>query len=205
VLDGNDLNTEKPSDLKRKRIYDKKLPAYNKKVRMGPRAKVYAQDFGKYPPHCRLNVDQGPFQLDNQARKGFVPHKGADHVQISGPTGGNKRFGTIQVCLHGGTRKFKQPKMCMFFKGAGNAMAAEEHAYHPNVEVIFQPKAWFDKTVATKWIDRVLKPWREKNIPGQEFILSQDNLGDQKDPHHNLHMCFLFAQAPNKNKFGLLF
>ena len=93
----------------------------------------------------------------------------------------------------------------MFFKGAGNAMAAEEHAYHPNVEVIFQPKAWFDKTVATKWIDRVLKPWREKNIPGQEFIISQDNLGDQKDPHHNLHMCFLFAQAPNKNKFGLLF
>ena len=53
-----------------------------------PWKRVPASEYGEFQPDCRLNVDQVPFNLDNQARKTFV-HKDDDQVvQVSGQPGG---------------------------------------------------------------------------------------------------------------------
>ena len=53
-----------------------------------PWKRVPASGYGEFQPDCRLNVDQVPFNLDNQARKTFV-HKDDDQVvQVSGQPGG---------------------------------------------------------------------------------------------------------------------
>ena len=163
------------------RTYKKVIKTYSKKSQMSHRERVGQKDFGKYQPHQRINVDQVPFILDNQPRKSYVSYKSADHVQISAPDGANKRFGTLQIAFHGGGRKKKQLRLMMFFRGEGGVYDSEKFSYHPDVDVVFQTKAWMDKTVSPKWITRTLKRWVDENLDNEHFILAQDNLGTQKD------------------------
>ena len=148
---------------------------------MHDRERVSSKDFGKYQPHQRLNVDSVPFNLDNQAKKSYVHYKTADMVQVSAPDGSNKRFGTLHVCFHGGPAKKKQPRMMMICRGEGGVYESEKFSYHPGVDVVFQKKAWFDKTVAPKWINTTLKRWVDENLDNEQFMLAQDNLSTQKD------------------------
>ncbi len=76
--------------------------------------------FGRFPPDARYNVDQSPFNLDNMPHCCYIK-KGAV-AQMTSMTGSGKRFGTLQICLHAG--KGPQPKLGMFFKGAGRVKAA---------------------------------------------------------------------------------
>jgi hypothetical protein len=145
----------------------------------------------RYPMHGILNVDQIPFELDNQPRKCYVPHDTASMAQISGPKDGSKRFGTLQVLLHGAPPPAKQARLAMFMKGGGSVYASEASAYHPGVDVYFSPKAWFNKTIAEQWASKTLKDYVQENLKDQEWILLQDNLHDQKDRWHTL-FCILF-------------
>ena len=146
-----------------------------------PRMKVYPADLGKFLAHQRANVDQVPFELDNQARKAYVKFDEASCVQISGPQDGCKRFGTLQMMMHPGF-PIKQPKMGMFMRGAGTVYEAEKNSYHQSVEVFFSEKAWFTKTIGKAWVERVVKPWKEE-VMGLHtpMLLFQDNLANQKD------------------------
>ena len=45
-------------------------------------------------------------------------------VQISGPSGGNKRFGTLQMLVHPGAQE--QCKLAMVFHGGGSVYEAEK-------------------------------------------------------------------------------
>ena len=148
---------------------------------MGKRQKTRATDYGLFQPHQRLNVDQIPFELDNQARRSYVPHQESSMVQISGPSDGSKRFGTLQMTVHPGF-PIPQPKLGMFFKGAGEVYKFEKDAYHPSVDVYFSDKAWLTKKLAKEYVGRTLKDWTTVHIgPEEKFRLFQDNLGTQKD------------------------
>ena len=67
--------------------------------------------------------------------KVFVPTQSAEHAQLSAPPGSDKRFGTLQILMHGASG-LPQPKISMRFRGKGLAMGAEKSAYHPDVFVI---------------------------------------------------------------------
>ena len=164
-----------------RRTYNKIGMAYNKSQMLGKRQKTTDDDFqGKYKPHALLNVDSIPFELDNQARRSYVPHQTQSMCQISGPTDGSKRFGTIHMCCHGAPAH-PQPNLAMFMKGQGSVYESEKASYHPLVDVYFQPKAWFDKSIGFEWTQRTLKDHVEKHLKDKPWLLFQDNLGDQKD------------------------
>ena len=111
-------------------------------------------------------------------RKLFIQARGGV-AQISGNPQGEKRFGTIQLCIHGGSGA--QPPLCLIFRGKGGVLAAERPAYHPSVKVLFQDCAWADPTVCRAWVDQVLKPWHSEKYPdGKDFLMLMDNLAAQR-------------------------
>ena len=75
--------------LKRKMMVDA-TAALTKRMRIG------LGDFGKYSFEQRLNVDQVPFNLDNNASRSFF-NVDDEKCQITGQSGADKRFGTLQV------------------------------------------------------------------------------------------------------------
>ncbi len=136
------------------------------------------RDFGRYPLDCRYNVDQVPFNLDNSCRRTFVQAR-SDTAVISGQPGGEKRFGTVQICVHG--TGGEQPPLTLFFRGKGTVKRGEEEAYHPHVEVIFQEHAWADRATVRQWVDRVWVPhWSRLHPEGKSFLMLQDHLSCQK-------------------------
>ena len=164
-----------------KKRYKKSVSAYNKKTLLGERVKTVPADYGTYQPHERLNVDQIPFELDNQAKRGYVMYDETQMVQISGPQDGTKRFGTIQMCAHAGYPK-KAVRLAMFFRGEGFVYESEKDSYHEGVDVYFSTKAWLTKDIASEWVTRTLKPWIVSEIfDNRKWLLFQDNLRLQKD------------------------
>jgi hypothetical protein len=65
---------------------------------------------------------------------------GAKHVWIAAPeSGGDKRFGTLQVTAFAVDYPFRQPRLTMCFKGGGIRISvAERAAWSPEVCVMFQ-------------------------------------------------------------------
>ncbi len=43
---------------------------------------VQPEEYGGHPAHTRLNLDQVPFDLDNQPQKVYVPAQTSEHAQI---------------------------------------------------------------------------------------------------------------------------
>ena len=104
------------------------------------RMKIPKQEWGKYPLEARVNVDQVPFNLDNNANRSFF-HISDRKNQISGTPGSDKRFGTLQIAVHGGTGPL--PPLCIIFKGKGMFLAGEKESYHPKVVLILEPAVPF--------------------------------------------------------------
>jgi hypothetical protein len=163
------LGTKAPMSRKRKA-----------RVLREERAKVTAprqSEFGRFGPSQRLNVDQVPFVLDNNARRAFV-QAGDELCQVSGQPGADKRFGTLQIAIHPGD--LPQPRLTIIFCGAGHVKAKEEKSYNPDVVVIFQHKAWADLLAITSWAQECLQPWAIEHLGEKPFLLFQDHLGCQK-------------------------
>ena len=129
-----------------------------------------------------------PFNLDLCARKAYFPMATAEHAQVSGQKAGDKRFGTMQICVHPGTAV--QPRLAVIFAGAGKVPHAEKFGYHPHVDVYFQQKAWADEDFCKDWATQTLRKWVDETQV-KEFVLFGDNLGSQRmmsyvDVVHNL-------------------
>ena len=177
---------EAPGDDQDERKNDPVKRIYKKKQKIADLSKksciwkgVKPSEFGRYQLDERFNVDQVPFNLENGARKLFMESRGGI-AQISGQAAGEKRFGTLQVCIHGGTSE--QPPLTMIFRGKGCVPGAGKGSYHPKVRVLFQDCAWADKKVVSDWMKDIFGPWlKEKFGDNQkEFLLLQDNLGCQR-------------------------
>ena len=62
---------------------------------------VQQSDYGLYKMRHRIHEDQIPFEIDQTARKTFVAAETSDLAIVTGIPGGDKRFGTLQVGMHG--------------------------------------------------------------------------------------------------------
>ena len=94
-------------------------------------------------------------------------------------TGAEKRFATLQLCVHPGTGK--QPKLCIIFRGKGQYLERERPAYHKSVVVLCQEFAWATKPVVNAWADLVLAPFMLEHNPSRApWVLFQDHMHAQK-------------------------
>jgi len=57
------------------------------------------EECGRFLLSERYNVDSIPFNFDHNPKASFVDHKD-ELTQVSGTCGGDKRFGTIHLCVH---------------------------------------------------------------------------------------------------------
>ena len=63
--------------------------------------KCTSRDLGYYKLKQRIHIDQVPMTLEVGARRCFVPVSSADRAVVSGFSGQEKRFATLQVAFHG--------------------------------------------------------------------------------------------------------
>ena len=163
--------------------------------------------YGRYPPWCRLNVDQVPLPFVNDMDVTYA-ERGSKRVNINqlGPSLG-KRQATGQLCFrpmvpprsgctHDEARQLydnylqQQPAPCIIFRGQGNISDLELGAYPEGLVVLWQAKAWVDRPVAMEWAEDVVKPFieaeRKAGIASEmtRYLLFQDNLDSQKQPDY---------------------
>ena len=130
--------------------------------------------------HRRFNVDSIPFNLEQTRQRSFA-QQGDNHVQVSGPDSGDKRFGTIHMIIHGG-QVFQNPKLAMIFRGKGNFLDKERASYHPQIVALAQEKAWLDDESQMSWYEELWKPFAEEYINKDDHLVFADNLHTQKRP-----------------------
>ena len=163
--------------------------------------------YGRYPPWCRLNVDQVPLPFVNDMEQTYEV-RGAKRVIINqlGPAL-SKRQATGQVCFRpavpprsGCTNSearrlydkylLEQPAPCIIFRGKGNISEVERAAYPQGLVVLWQDKAWVDRPLAVEWVEVVIKPFIEAErhagvaMRWTRYLLFQDNLDSQKQPEY---------------------
>ena len=124
-------------------------------------ADAVRKKYGRYPPWCRMNVDQVPLPFVNDMDLTY-DMTGSTRVVINqlGPAL-SKRQATGQVCfrpclppISGCTgpqaeQRYKQylqaqPAPCIIFRGKGNITDLERNAYPEGLVVLWQDKAWVD-------------------------------------------------------------
>ena len=138
---------------------------------------VVSQDvrkkYGRYPPWCRLNVDQVPLPFVNDMEQTYAD-LGSTRVTINqlGPSL-SKRQCTGQVCFRPAVpppsgctdseaRRLydkylqEQPAPCILFHGKGNISELERAAYQDDLVVLWQDKAWVDRPIAVEWVEPVM-------------------------------------------------
>ena len=168
---------------------------------------VIRKKYGKYPPWCRLNVDQVPLPFVNDMDQTYE-QRGAKRVVINqlGPAL-SKRQATGQVCFRPAVpprsgctgseaRRLydkylrEQPAPCILFRGKGNISDVERAAYPEGLVVLWQDKAWVDRPLALEWAEDVVKPFIEAERKAgvasatTRYLLFQDNLDSQKQPDY---------------------
>ena len=110
--------------------------------------------------------------------------KGAGRVHIaSNGSADSHRFCTLQVCVRNlkdpSLPRCGQPRLCMCFRGTGTRIGEREtEQYHPDVVVLWQPKAWFDSNTCNKWIPMYAMHEIKKTElgVGQRHLILCDNL-----------------------------
>jgi hypothetical protein len=77
------------------------------------------------------------------------------HVRQRGDGNYTKRFATVIMLLRGDGHLCR---LCVIFRGKGRVSIAEKAAYHPDITVLWQAKAWNDTPTQLIYDDTVLLP-----------------------------------------------
>ena len=113
--------------------------------------------------------------------------KGADTVTIHANSDSDKhRFCTLQVFARNRIvptlPRYGQPKLTICFRGTGTRIKAVElQAYHTDVNVQWQKKAWYDSLTTNKWVvECAMEEMDPDDLPlGSRYLVVCDNLGGQ--------------------------
>lgn len=113
--------------------------------------------------------------------------KGDNRVWIAGNKADDgKRCCTLQLaarCINGDPAKPRrgQPKLTIVFRGQGARLTQrEKDSWHKDVNVQFQPKAWFDEDLCLKYAQVELREiCAEAKRAKRESVVICDNLSGQ--------------------------
>ena len=149
-------------------------------IRTAANSDTFSAKWESFTPENRLNVDQTPCPFAfNTKRTYHLFEKGTDQhkekVWISQPGSGlDKRQCTLQVCFR---PSGPQPKLAIIFRGAGKRITDDEvQAWHPDVDVYFQEKAWADTKFSCDWVRKTLS---QATPDESKFVIFCDNLTAQ--------------------------
>ena len=132
---------------------------------------------GRFGRTARYNVDQVPMPFAYDFNVTYE-EEGAKEVWISqNQPGMDKRFCTLQVCFRPGPQ---QPKITVVFREKGLRISSmEKNSWDPRVNVMFQEKAWVDRTTCNEWAKKYFVPYLQENHPHEERLVFRDNLDCQ--------------------------
>jgi hypothetical protein len=120
-----------------------------------------------------FNVDESPFFLLNWIKcmnsSGSAVENKVDGMKNTVDI--SKRWCSLVITLRADNWSEKangytcKPiPICIIFRGTGTNMASEMARYDTNVQVFWQPKGWFDTTIA----DRFARFWISKRLQGEK-------------------------------------
>lgn len=163
---------------------------FRRRLKGGPRNKLDPK-WGRWLPQNRISVDQVPCNLCEGGAQTYAD-LGEKRVWIVGSKADSgKRFCTLQVaarCANGSATEPRcgQPKLTVVFRGQGKRISAEEKAaWHPEVKVRFQEKAWFNDELCEAYAKEEVKEiTAAARIQGDESVLILDNLSGQTTDMH---------------------
>lgn len=120
------------------------------------------RNYGRCAPHMRVNVDQVPLPFVSASFKSTYAVKGSDRVSVIQPGDGalSKRMCTLPLAIRpasaeGAANIGVQPRPAIIFRGKGKRLKqSEKDAWHPDVDVYFQPKAWAGTNFCLAWVKR---------------------------------------------------
>ena len=139
--------------------------------------------WGRWLPEDRLSIDQVPCNLREGDGRTYAD-VGAKRVWLAGSKHDDgKRFCTLQVaarCANGApdAPRRGQPRLTILFRGHGKRVsAAERTAWHTDVHVRFQRKAWADEALCADYARvEVAEITAAARAAGRESVAILDNL-----------------------------
>ena len=142
--------------------------------------------FGEFGEYNTFDVDQVPMPFASSDPRTLEFH-GVERVWVKAPGSGlDKRQGTLQLVIRPLGR---QPKPCLLFRGTPTAKMkrdydrknreTEEGLYDPDIDVLWQAKAWADTVTCIEWAEGPFKAFVDAELPEQESLLLADNLSSQ--------------------------
>ena len=150
-------------------------------IKTGSHLPLHDRKSGRFTPERRFNVDQVPmpFAIDSKTTYEVNLSKAEkrDHrVWVTNPGSGlGKRQCTLQVCISPESKV----RIAFIFRGYGKRISADKiRAYHPDVDVYWQEKAWADTKFSVEWVRQTLKEGI-KPLEGKEFFLFCDSFTAQ--------------------------
>ncbi len=114
----------------------------------------------------------------------------ACEIKLPGGSSTEKRFCTLQVCICAQPDR-QNVKLEIIFRGKGKRVKPgtveyEHYASLPNVNIMWQKKAWADERISMDWLMR----FREQTLDQGEVLLGMDGHGAQTTA-----MCMDFMKA----------
>lgn len=146
--------------------------------------------YGRWLPRNRLSHDQVGCNL-RAGLQNTYEEKGSKRVWIAGAKADDgKRFCTFNIttraiCIAGKQRR-GQPRMGVTFRGLGKKISAQERAaWHPDVHVRFQKKAWADDALCEEVAgEEIAEATADARSAGERSVVFYDNLSGQTTPEH---------------------
>ncbi|EDO41481.1 predicted protein [Nematostella vectensis] len=136
----------------------------------------YDEKWGRYKPCERFNVDQIPLPFAVGSKKTQKSSKDEENAEVlvTPKTHSNgtldHRQCQLQVCFR---PTGEQPRLALIFRGTGKRVSQDEvSAYHPDVDVYFQEKAWADIQTCVDWVNKTLSAVVDKE---ERFVVFCDN------------------------------
>lgn len=156
----------------------------------GPTSKLHPK-WGRWLPQNRLSVDQVPCNLREGNRSTYA-ESGSKRVWMVGTKADDgKRFCTLQIIArasNGSSDKPRrgQPKIGIIFRGKGARISDDERAaWHKDVHVRFQPKAWADAAYCEAHAAfEMREATEEARSRGEQSVVLYDNLHGQTTAEH---------------------
>ena len=153
------------------------------------------ETWGRWLPQDRISIDQVPCNLREGDGRTYA-EVGSKRVWLVGcKQDDGKRFCTLQVaarCSNGSpdVPRRGQPRLSIIFRGTGKRISPEERAaWHPDVWVRFQKKAWADEAMCEDYaLVEMAEITAAARLAGRESVAIFDNLHGQTTQTHLVHL-----------------
>ena len=151
--------------------------------------------WGRWLPEDRISIDQVPCNLREGDGRTYA-EIGSKRVWLVGcKHDDGKRFCTLQVaarCSNGAPNlpRRGQPPLTVIFRGAGKRISSEERAaWHSDVRVRFQKKAWADEALCEDYaLVEMAEITAAARLGGRESVAIFDNLHGQTTRTHLINL-----------------